>query len=150
MLCPIAMPVHALQQAPAAVVPQESIVPDAPRDSGQGQLLVIVRDVRNPAKALSRIQVSMKGLSEGRGIWEGRERFVTDSAGQVVLSPAPGGDYEIHLRQVGHKPLRLRLTVPSHCASALEAYMVVETCDLGNCPAPAPRAILTTCRKRAA
>lgn len=145
---PMATPSATHAQWPPVIEAQVWRVPDAPMDRREGSLLVLVRDVRRPQMALPGIQVRVM-LRPGSELTGEVPAQVTDSLGRVGIVGTVAGTYQLDLRQIGHRPVRVRFTLPPNCPSVLEAYIIVEICDSGQCAAPSPRAVLTTCQPAA-
>ena len=130
--------------------PDVVVLTDTRADSGAAHLVVAVRDLRSPSRAIQGAQLSITS-ADSRDPWGSLSEILTDSTGLVLLTPSPGRELELRVRRLGALAVRVRLTVPPGCISTLELYLVYAACDIGGCPAlPMPRAVLTTCRPRAA
>jgi len=110
-----------------------------------GKLIVIARDVGNPSQTLRQAQVlllSRKDESPPRSAinW-------TDALGVVKLDSVRIGTRFVRVRALGYQPLLVPLQVIAGCTSYIEAYLSLQTCDLGPCDEARPRATLTLCRR---
>jgi len=153
-LIALALPSQGGAQGPnegQAIRPQVVETTGARADDSTGRTLtVVVRQLQSPNIS---VQGALVSLTPGDSslAWSAAAERLTNDYGIVTLPYDGSGYYELRVRRIGFPTARVRLWLPAECKNSIEVYLVLVTCDLGDCPAPSPaRATLTTCRARAA